>query len=96
LNRRITVDDLIDRLRSEAEISDRPGQYDRLNELADEFAATLEAARAERDALREALKGLITTWIPSADTYRRLGFDAEAPRRALKEARAVLRRKGWK
>lgn len=52
-------------------------------------AAEIEALRAEVDALREALAGLIT-WIPSADTYRRLGFDPEAPMRALEEARAAL------
>ncbi|MDY0071849.1 MAG: hypothetical protein RBR77_04285 [Thauera sp.] len=39
------MNDLIERLRSEAEISDRPGQFDRLNALADEFAAALEAAQ---------------------------------------------------
>ncbi|HEY8355170.1 MAG TPA: hypothetical protein VIK69_09175 [Methylophilaceae bacterium] len=38
---------------------------------------TIRALIDERDALREALAGLIT-WIPSADTYRRLGFDPEA------------------
>ena len=36
---------MIERLRSEAEISDRPGQFDRLNAIADEFAAALEAAQ---------------------------------------------------
>jgi len=41
--------DLIERLRSEAEISDRPEQYDRLNALADEFAAALEAAREDAE-----------------------------------------------
>lgn len=51
--------------------------------------AEIAALREERDALREALAGLIT-WIPSADTYRRLGFDPEAPMRALEEARAAL------
>lgn len=60
-----------------------------LREAADE----LEAARVERDELRDALKELIT-WIPSADTYRRLGFDPEAPMRALRDARAILRREG--
>lgn len=49
----------------------------------------IEALRAEVDALREALAGLIT-WIPSADTYRRLGFDPETPMRVLREARAAL------
>ena len=37
----MNVNDLIERLRYEAVISDRPGQMDRLNALADEFAATL-------------------------------------------------------
>ena len=55
----MNVNDLIEELRSEAEIADRPGQYDRLNALADEFAAALEAARAEVDALREALECMI-------------------------------------
>jgi len=53
------------------------------------LVAALEAARAERDALREVLAELIT-WIPSADTYRRLGFDPEAPMRALGEAKEAL------
>lgn len=48
----MNVNDLIERLRIEAEIADRPGQYYRLNALADEFAAVLEAVRAERDALK--------------------------------------------
>ena len=55
---------------------------------ANDARAEIEALRAEVDALREALAGLIT-WIPSADTYRRLGFDPEAPMRALGEARAA-------
>ena len=43
----------------------------------------------ERDALREALKVLVN-WTPSADTYRRLGFDPEAPMRAHDAAKALL------
>lgn len=43
----MTDSDLIERLRHEAEISDRPGQMDRLNALADEFASALEAARED-------------------------------------------------
>lgn len=39
--------DLIERLRREADISARPGQMDRLNALADGFAAALEAARKD-------------------------------------------------
>lgn len=49
------------------------------------------ALRAEVERLAKAIAGLIT-WIPSAGTYRRLGFNPEAPMRALKEAKAVLRR----
>ena len=45
-------------------------------------------ARAER--LAESLAGLIT-WIPSVDTYRRLGFDPATPMQVLEEARALLR-----
>ena len=45
------MDDLIERLRYEADISDRPDQMDRLNALADEFAAALEAARADAERL---------------------------------------------
>lgn len=35
----MNVNDLIERLRHEAAISDRPGQFERLNALADEIAA---------------------------------------------------------
>jgi hypothetical protein len=66
-------------------------------------AAEVEALRAELEdwkesfcqaeayakRLADALAGLIT-WVPSAATYRRLGFDPEAPMRALAEARAAL------
>lgn len=41
------MDELIERLRYEAAISDRPGQMDRLNALADEFAAASRAAARE-------------------------------------------------
>lgn len=54
-------------------------------------AREIEALRAERDALREALAELIT-WVPSADTYLRLGFAPDPPMRALEEARAALGR----
>ena len=60
-----------------------PDRY--VDERIRDVAAALK--RAER--LAEALAGLIT-WIPSADTYRRLGFDPETPMRVLKEACAVL------
>jgi len=58
------------------------------NERAELIVDLLE----ERDALRKALKDLIA-WVPSADTYRRLGLDPEAPMRALGKARAALGRK---
>ena len=52
---------------------------------------TIRALLEERDALREALKVLVC-WIPSADTYRRWGFNPETPMRAYEAARAALRR----
>jgi hypothetical protein len=58
--------------------------------LATDVDAATEALLAEVDALREALKDLIT-WFPSAGTYRRLGFDPEAPMRAFEKARAALK-----
>lgn len=50
---------------------------------------TAQALLEERDALRDALKELIT-WIPSADIYLRLGFDPKAPMRALRGAKEAL------
>ena len=49
----------------------------------------IEALRAEVGALREAMAALIR-WFPSADTFRCLGFDPEAPMQALKDAKAAL------
>lgn len=51
-------EDLDERLRREADISARPGQMDRLNALADEFAVALESSRADAARLEEALCGL--------------------------------------
>lgn len=50
---------------------------------------TIRALLEERDALREALKVLVN-WTPSADTYRRMGFDPETPMRAHEAAKAAL------
>lgn len=64
------MDELIERLRYEADISDRPGQMDRLNALADEFAAALEAARedaARWRALREMDGGEIYALLGDCD-----------------------------
>ena len=44
---------------------------------------------AEIEALREALAAMVS-WFPSADTYRRLGFDPKPPMQVLKEAKALL------
>jgi hypothetical protein len=55
----------------------------------DERIRDVAAALKRAERLAEALAGLIT-WIPSADTYRRLGFDPETPMRVLKEARAAV------
>lgn len=47
----MNVNDLIERLRIEAEIADRPGQFYRLNAIADEFAAEIEALQTEIERL---------------------------------------------
>lgn len=65
---------------------DQMKDYARANVL--HHTATLQA---EINALREALAELVS-WIPSADVYRRMGFDPEAPMRAFERARALLRR----
>ena len=53
-------------------------------------AAAREVERlAGRDALRQALAAMVS-WFPSADTYRRLGFDPKTPMQVLKEAKALL------
>lgn len=54
----MNVNDLIERLRYQANISDSPRQMDRLNALADEFAAALEAAREEVAALQAEVEAL--------------------------------------
>lgn len=46
------MNNLIEKLRYEAEISDRPRQFDRLNTIADEFAAEIEAQRAKVERLK--------------------------------------------
>lgn len=45
--------ELVERLRYEADISDRPGQMDRLNAIADELAAALAEARELRALVTE-------------------------------------------
>jgi hypothetical protein len=79
------VGDLIERLRYEANISDRPGQMDRLNALADEFAAALKAARADAErwrALREMDGGEIYALLGDCD-----GIHPEQADAAIDQAR---------
>ena len=54
----MNVNDLIERLRSEAEIADRPGQYYRLNALADELAAAFEE-------MQRGLRYAVRVWVLS-------------------------------
>lgn len=53
------------------------------------LVAERDALEAENERLLEALAAVVS-WFPSADTYRRLGFDPETPMQVLKEAKAVL------
>lgn len=52
---------------------------------------TIRELLEERDALREVLQVLVNC-IPSADTYRRFGFNPEVPMRAHDEAKAILKK----
>ena len=45
----------------------------------------------ERDALCEVLQVLVN-WTPSADVYRRMGFNPEVPMRAHDAAKAILKK----
>ena len=49
-------------------------------------------ALREIERLKEALTSLVS-WFPSANTYRRLGFDPEVPMRAYEAANALLCKK---
>lgn len=71
-------------------------EVEKLRRELEEWRSFAEAQVELRDevedhaeALAKALAELIT-WIPSADTYRRLGFDPEAPMLALKRAKLSI------
>ena len=71
-------------------------EIERLRREVEEWRSFAEAqvelhdeAEDHAEDLAKALAELIT-WIPSADTYRRLGFDPEAPMRALKRAKLSI------
>nr|PZM98893.1 MAG: hypothetical protein DIU74_13100 [Pseudomonadota bacterium] len=72
-----------------AEVERLRADRDSWEQQASDRVADWHAEHLRADKLAKALAELIT-WIPSADTYRRLGFDPEAPMRALGEARAAL------
>lgn len=74
-------------------------EYVRADKLRAEVAEWKRVASAQaelrdeaEDCAEELAKALaeLITWIPSADTYRRLGFDPAAPMRALERAKHAL------
>ena len=86
----------VDQATAEAEANDARAEAEAMRKDLGEWKSVASAQaelhdEAERCAeeLAKALAELIT-WIPSADTYRRLGFDPAAPMRALERARAAL------
>ena len=86
----------VDQVNAEAEANDARAEIEALRaevegwkSVAEAQAALHDEAEDHAEALAKALAELIT-WIPSADTYRRLGFDPEAPMRALKRAKLSI------
>lgn len=73
----------------QAEIDKLRREVEEWKSLAEAQVELRDEAEDHAEDLAKALAGLIT-WIPSADTYRRLGFDPEAPMRALKRAKLSL------
>lgn len=71
-------------------------ERDKLRKEVEEWRSFAEAQVELRDEAEDHAEDLakslaeLITWIPSADTYRRLGFDPEAPMRALKRAKLSL------
>ena len=86
----------VDQVNAEAEANDARAEIEALRREVEELRSFAEAqvelrdeAEIHAEGLAESLAELIT-WIPSADTYRRLGFDPEAPMWALKKAKRTL------
>lgn len=71
-------------------------ENEKLRKEVEEWRSFAEAQVELRDEAEDHAEDLakslaeLITWIPSADTYRRLGFDPEAPMRALKRAKLSL------
>jgi hypothetical protein len=71
-------------------------EIETLRRDAEEWASVASAQAELHDEAEEAAEKLVEalaeliTWFPSADTYRRLGFDPEAPMRALERAKLLL------
>ena len=93
LDESCTVVDKLARLLEETAIVIKGPEPDMTKWGYNDIPDGVRAIKARAERLAEALEGLIT-WIPSADTYRRLGFDPEAPMRALERAHAALGMEG--
>ncbi|GIV03824.1 MAG: hypothetical protein KatS3mg015_2654 [Fimbriimonadales bacterium] len=73
-------------------VKELQAEVERLRHERDEMrdqGANLAQLQTEIKALREALKELLF-WVPSADTYRRMGLDHKAPMQAYGVAKALL------
>lgn len=73
----------------QAEIDKLRKEVEELRSFAEAQVELRDEAEDHAEDLAKSLAELIT-WIPSADTYRRLGFDPEAPMRALKRAKLSI------
>ncbi|HEY8355725.1 MAG TPA: hypothetical protein VIK69_12015 [Methylophilaceae bacterium] len=72
-----------------AEIDKLRRELEEWKDVAEAHAIAADEAEEHAEDLAKSLAGLIT-WFPSADTYRRLGFDPEAPMRALQRAKLSI------
>jgi hypothetical protein len=79
------MSDLTQRIRSEANIADRPGQLDRLNRIADEVDDALMATARLVEDQRDRIEALLLSLRICAEERRELA--------ALREDRADLRAK---